>query len=154
MTSTAVAPSIGVIAAGAVATTYHGPIVDLMGLNNVKMGHSPGNRVGAKNHAAFSVPVFWELQPDLVNPRTISDAEGLRFVKEGFATADANYLRRLMASPRFLERYRLIVLRRPGAGPYPAVAAYGRVDWLARHGDAVQWTDYAVAVQEAGEDAF
>ena len=58
-------PSIGVIVAGGFKFTYPGEVVDLMGLNNIKMGHSPGMRIGIKNHAAFNKAVFYELQPDI-----------------------------------------------------------------------------------------
>jgi len=59
-------PSVGVIAAGGVAYTYRGEVVDLMGLNNVAMGHSTGNRYGLKNHAAFSLDVLLARKPDLI----------------------------------------------------------------------------------------
>ncbi len=59
-------PSIGVIAAGGVAYTYRGEVIDLMGLNNVAMGHSTGNRYGLKNHAAFNLDVLLDLKPDLI----------------------------------------------------------------------------------------
>ena len=42
-----------------------------MGLNSVRMGHSPGERRGNKNHAAFDQEVFFELSPDLVDPRFV-----------------------------------------------------------------------------------
>ena len=45
---------------------YEGPIVDLLGLNNVAMAHSPGERRGRKNHAAFNRDVFYRQAPDLV----------------------------------------------------------------------------------------
>ena len=59
-------PSVGVIVAGGFALTYEGPVIDLMGLNNVAMAHSPGPRVGFRNHAAFHPDVFFQLAPDIV----------------------------------------------------------------------------------------
>jgi hypothetical protein len=61
-------PSVGVITAGGIAMTYRGPCVDLLGLNNVTMGHSPGDRQGPKNHAAFDPSIFWLLHPNIVHP--------------------------------------------------------------------------------------
>ena len=63
--------SLGVLTAGGVAYRYQGPVIDLLGLNNVAMGHSPGDRRGNKNHAAFHLETFFQLQPDLVNPRLV-----------------------------------------------------------------------------------
>jgi hypothetical protein len=130
-------------ALGAVATTYRGVVVDLMGLNNVKMGHSPGDRIGMKNHAAFSIPVFWELQPDLVLPRELSNREELLEAGSAAAGSDARYLHGLMSTSRFRDRYRPIVVYRPGGGDFPSLHAYARVDWIARHAGSLQWADYS-----------
>ena len=65
--------SLGIITAGGIGYTYQGPLLDLMGLNNVRMGHSPGDRKGNKNHAAFNAKVFFQLSPDLVDPRFVAD---------------------------------------------------------------------------------
>ena len=59
-------PSVGVIVAGGFALGYHGTVIDLMGLNSVAMGHSPGSRVGFRDHAAFDPAVFFTLSPDIV----------------------------------------------------------------------------------------
>lgn len=61
-------PTIGTIVAGGIKFTYQGPIFDLMGLNNIAMGHSQGNRKGVKNHAAFEKDVFLTFPPDIVTP--------------------------------------------------------------------------------------
>ena len=61
-------PSLGIITTGGIGYAYNGPLVDLMGLNSVRMGHSPGDRRGDKNHAAFDREVFFQLSPDLVDP--------------------------------------------------------------------------------------
>jgi arabinofuranosyltransferase len=58
--------SIGVVAAGGIAVTFHGETIDLMGLNDLEMGHSAGDRQGRKNHAAFNPDVFYKQSPDLV----------------------------------------------------------------------------------------
>lgn len=59
-------PRVGVIVAGGFALAYDGPTIDLMGLNNVAMAHSPGPRVGMRNHAAFNHDVFFSLAPDVL----------------------------------------------------------------------------------------
>ena len=64
--------SLGIITAGGIGYRYQGPRLDLMGLNNVEMGHSPGDRRGNKNHAAFNSNVFFQLSPDVVDPRFVA----------------------------------------------------------------------------------
>ena len=59
-------PVLGVISAGGISRTYPGRIVDLMGLNNTKIAHYPGNRFGMKNLAAFEPELFREMDVDLM----------------------------------------------------------------------------------------
>ena len=139
-------PSIGIVAAGGVALTYQGPLIDLMGLNSVAMGHSPGNRLGQKNHAAFSEDVFWTLRPDLVSPRFVQDEAALRDTRRWLIARNDRYLHGLLTTPRFLEQYRLIALRQPEPTVYPTVVVFGRRDWLAQHGASLQWSDYPSVV--------
>ncbi|HYE85160.1 MAG TPA: hypothetical protein VEA16_02305 [Vicinamibacterales bacterium] len=61
-----VKPRVGVIVAGGFAYSYDGPTIDLMGLNNVAMAHSPGPRSGMRGHAAFHHDVFFSLAPDVL----------------------------------------------------------------------------------------
>lgn len=61
-------PSVGSVTSGGFKRMYPGEVIDLMGLSSVAMGHSPGDREGTKNHAAFSAPVFLRLLPDIVTP--------------------------------------------------------------------------------------
>jgi len=64
-------PSLGVVTSGGIKYSYEGDIVDLMGLNNTIMAHNHGDRKGIKNHAAFDIPTFYRLQPDIVWPVTV-----------------------------------------------------------------------------------
>ncbi|HSC39918.1 MAG TPA: hypothetical protein VLD19_18675, partial [Chitinophagaceae bacterium] len=49
------------------AYTYKGPIVDLMGLNNVQMAHADKVKVGGiKNHNSFNKTVFYKQMPDVI----------------------------------------------------------------------------------------
>lgn len=58
-------PSVGVTAAGGVGMTFNGRAVDVLGLNWVSMGHSPGDRKGLKDHSAFDASVLLASPPDL-----------------------------------------------------------------------------------------
>ncbi|MES2881048.1 MAG: hypothetical protein V4676_02790, partial [Bacteroidota bacterium] len=66
-------PSIGIITVGGFGFEYIGATIDLMGLNNIEMGHSAGDRKGLKNHAAFNKDVFYNMNPDLLLPHTVSN---------------------------------------------------------------------------------
>lgn len=101
-------PSVGVIAAGGVALTYEGTVVDVMGLNNLQMAHTPGDRHGLKNHAAFNVDVFLKQKPDvLVHARN-------------------DFLKGLLSDPRFLEAYQHVSISREDH----VVETYVRRDYL------------------------
>jgi hypothetical protein len=58
-------PTVGVIAAGGIALTYDGYVIDVLGLNNTLVAHSGGGRYGVKNHASFSTQAFYRLSPDV-----------------------------------------------------------------------------------------
>ena len=45
---------------------YHGTVIDLMGINDVKMAHATQTRVGIMGHAAFDVPTFYREAPDIL----------------------------------------------------------------------------------------
>jgi hypothetical protein len=66
-------PSVGMIAVGGFGLIYQGNTVDLMGLNNILMGHSPGDRKGIKNHAAFNKDVFYKLSPVILLPASVNN---------------------------------------------------------------------------------
>jgi hypothetical protein len=130
-------PSVGVIVAGGFALAYDGPVIDLMGLNNVAMAHSPGPRVGFRNHAAFHPDVFFQLAPDIVllalwSPQR-PDWFGFPMVSGVFdrppgstpeywsrrsvsmAAFDGAILKGLLRQPRMAERYAWASVR-PSAG--------------------------------------
>ena len=58
-------PTYGVMVAGASAYVYKGYSIDLLGLNNVEMGHSTPIKTGFKNHGSFNKDVFLKQRPDL-----------------------------------------------------------------------------------------
>jgi len=99
-------PSLGVVTSGGIKYSYNGEIVDLMGLNNTLMAHNHGDRKGIKNHAAFDIPTFYQLQPDIVWPVTeieknwqYSESE----IKESWENKEG--FKGLFDQPRFLELY-------------------------------------------------
>lgn len=99
-------PSLGVVTSGGIKYSYTGEIIDLMGLNNTIMAHNPGDRKGIKNHAAFDIQTFYQLQPDIVWPVTIdegtwkySEAE----IRKGWENTKG--LKGLFDEPSFQESY-------------------------------------------------
>lgn len=99
-------PSMGVVTSGGIKYSYDGEIVDLMGLNNTIMAHNPGDRTGIKNHAAFDIDTFHQLQPDIVWPVTIEEGRwqySESEVKESWENRTG--LKGLFDNHRFLELY-------------------------------------------------
>lgn len=68
-------PSMGVVTSGGIKYSYSGNIIDLLGLNNTLMAHNHGSRVGQKDHAAFDIPTFHRLKPDIVCPLTVDETQ-------------------------------------------------------------------------------
>ena len=95
--------SLGVITAGGIAYAYDGPVIDLMGLNNVAMGHSTGDRKGMKNHSAFDREVFFSLKPDVL----LIDHDPDTWQREVF--------KNLLREPRFVEQYRWVMIAPAGS---------------------------------------
>ena len=105
------------ITTGGVGFTYRGPLLDLMGLNNVSMGHSSGDRKGNKNHAAFHPEIFFELNPDLVDPRLVA-VQNAPQVRDDLVPVRGSFwdgaLQQVHQDKRFRRAYRAIVIRDPG----------------------------------------
>lgn len=122
-------PSVGVVTAGGVKRTYNGTVIDLMGLNDTRMAHAPGDRIGVKNHAAFNPQVFFEHSPDMLwafprAPLSESPAE-----RDALAAFAHRVLRRLPSDPTFIARYRPARVCRVDALSV-CVTAYYRADFL------------------------
>jgi hypothetical protein len=99
-------PSLGVVNSGGIKYAYDGEIIDLMGLNNTLMAHNHGDRKGIKNHAAFDIETFYQLQPDILWPATVivknwqySESE----IKQSWENREG--FKGLFDEARFLERY-------------------------------------------------
>ncbi len=75
-------PAVGVIPAGGIARSYDGPIIDLLGLNHIRIAHYRGPRLGKKNHASFEREMFFELMPDILIGFPPGPAKGSEFTNE------------------------------------------------------------------------
>lgn len=108
-------PAVGVITVGGFALKYEGNTIDLMGLNNTLMGHSKGDRIGIKNHAAFNKDVFYQLHADLVLPQLVSDTAQARL---NFADLHNTYnfdnqaLKNIFNDSAFVRSYTPVVIAR------------------------------------------
>ena len=83
-----------------------------MGLNNEQMAHAPGILEGDKNHAAFKPEVFWNQNPDLVEPKFIYLANESRIIDRLLPSADSfddKALKGIIRSDEFLSKYTPIV---------------------------------------------
>ena len=101
-------PSAAVIAVGGFALFYEGKTIDLMGLNDVRMGHSKGDRKGIRDHAAFNKEVFYEEQPDLLLPMVVTDREAASRLNSGLLDSTSfenRAMKNIFAEPRFQNEY-------------------------------------------------
>jgi hypothetical protein len=106
-------PAVGTVLAGGLALTYGGDVIDVMGLNNLAMGHSPGDRHGEKNHAAFDAETFFRLRPDLFLPLAGEPSEVARRWRS-YSAFYGRVLRYLPDDRRFRRDYVLADIRGPG----------------------------------------
>jgi len=101
-------PSAAVIAVGGFALDYDGPTVDLMGLNDKKMGHSPGDRKGIRDHAAFNKDVFYQEQPDIVMPSIVTSQREATNLYNGLldpANFENRAMKNIFTEQRFQTQY-------------------------------------------------
>ncbi len=101
-------PSAAVIAVGGFALFYEGKTVDLMGLNDVRMGHSKGDRKGIRDHASFNKDVFYEEQPDILLPEIVADQEAATRLNTGFldpTSFENRAMKNIFGEPRFQNEY-------------------------------------------------
>ncbi len=124
------APTVGVISSGGIKFSYAGPVEDLMGLNDTAMAHSPGDRRGKKNHAAFNKDVFYAALPQLVLPELLPRPPAGNTLIGGF---DDKVLQGTFHDEAFTQRYQFASLRRGACGD-GWVVGYVRRDLLERLG--------------------
>lgn len=123
-------PTVGTIMAGGIKYSYSGQIIDLMGLNNIAMAHHKGERKGIKNHAAFSKEVFYELAPDIIIPKIITDLrEAIPYSKDDWVNGP---LKGLVCDDCFLDKYSFSVVKRADVNVLEYLLAYFRNDYLSQ----------------------
>jgi hypothetical protein len=121
-------PDVGVIPAGGIAVTYHGRVVDLLGLNWAEMAHASGRRTGMVGHSAFNLDVFWKHPPQLMLPELAGGKNPLK-EKQTPANFELWVLHGLMNQARFREAYRPVLIHVGDGG----VFAYARTEFIDRH---------------------
>jgi len=118
-------PSIGTITVGGLKYAYSGDVTDLMGLNNTRMAHNGGNRIGIRSHAAFEKRTFYELNPTIVLP-IVRYRSGL-FESSQKVWFVGVALKGLLDDTQFRETYQLAEIRKATAnGGETFVAWYDR----------------------------
>lgn len=123
-------PSIGVIPAGGIAVTYKGETLDLMGLNNTKMGHSKGDRKGIKNHAAFHKETFYDMNAKFLLPKLMTGPLEARQEYMDLLKTD-NFenqaMKNIFNDSLFQRAYQPVMVRKNGLNP---VFGFAAKDWL------------------------
>jgi arabinofuranosyltransferase len=146
-------PDVGVIPAGGIAVTYHGRVVDLLGLNWAEMAHASGRRTGMVGHSAFNLDVFWKHPPQLMLPELAGGKNPLK-EKQTPANFELWVLHGLMNQPRFREAYRPVLMHVGDGG----VFAYARTEFIDRHThdprvEALAWERFRPAATTVTEAA-
>ncbi len=118
------APVVGVWQAGGIGYGYRGPVRDILGLNWVAMGHSPGDRKGVRDHAAFHAPTFWADPPDLMIPVSLFVVQRTGCPRRIWE----DVLGGILTTDRFEEEFEPVVIGSEADGT--AIFAYGRTAWL------------------------
>jgi arabinofuranosyltransferase len=122
------APDVGVLPAGGIAVSYHGRVVDLLGLNWAEMGHASGRRTGMPGHSAFNLQVFWKHPPAIMLP-TLTDPAHPLIEKQTPGGFDLYVLQGLLNETRFRDDYRPVLMHL-GDGE---IFAYARADFIDEH---------------------
>jgi len=133
-------PTIGTITVGGLKYTYEGDVVDLMGLNDTRMAHNGGDRIGFRSHAAFDKATFFELSPTMVVPLVqFSDGLAAMDAKNSPSSAMvAIVLKGLLEDPKFRRKYQVAEVRKwTPEGTVSLAAWYDRkfLSKLARSGN-------------------
>jgi arabinofuranosyltransferase len=123
-------PQVGVLPAGGIAVSYHGRVVDLLGLNWAEMAHASGRRTGMPGHSAFDLQVFWKHPPDIVLPELRGQVHPLN-EKQTPQPFELSVLKGLMNEKRFRDDYRPVLMQL-GDGE---IFAYARADFIDKHHD-------------------
>ncbi len=133
-------PTIGTITVGGLKYAYDGDVIDLMGLNNTRMAHNGGARIGLRSHAAFEKHTFYELEPMLLVPlvQFSGDLSTLEAGNPVTGVALTLMLKGLLNDEQFRRKYQLAEVRKVTPEGEMALAAwYDRnyLDGLKRSGE-------------------
>jgi hypothetical protein len=110
-------PTVGVTAAGGVALTYHGRVLDELGLNWPEMAHASGRRTVPVGHSAFDPEEFWREPADILLPAFVWETKiPGRLTVTPFQNL---ILKNILLTPRFRAAYA------PGVMPTPYGPIYG-----------------------------
>jgi len=127
---TKLSPRAGEIAVGGFSYEYRGEVIDLMGLNNVEMAHSEGDRHGIKNHAAFNKSVFFSQQPEILLPRLYDQ----NILPKDFSGCGhplfQEALKNLICDPEFHRLYQPASFEIPSDGTLKYLFVFIRKDYL------------------------
>jgi hypothetical protein len=107
-------PSIATITVGGLKYRYGGDVVDLMGLNNTRMAHNGGDRIGVRSHAAFDKATFFALSPTMVVP-LVQFSDGLSAIDAKNSPSGAMValiLKGLLQDPKFRKKYQVAEVRK------------------------------------------
>ena len=121
-------PKLAVTAAGGIALTYDGEILDMLGLNWAKMAHANPVKVGHRNHASFDKGVFWETPPDMYVYYTWKCQTKYWVIPN----ATGGSLRGLITEPEFQSQFSPIILQQDDGRCWNG---YVRNDWLDENPD-------------------
>jgi arabinofuranosyltransferase len=122
-------PSIAAITVGGLKYTYSGEVIDLMGLNNTRMAHNNGTRVGIRSHAAFEKHTFYQLNPRLVLPLVQYSDLAVQATRIWFVDIA---LKGLIDDKPFRDKYRLAEVRRTTPDGVVSVAGWYDRDFLSQ----------------------
>jgi arabinofuranosyltransferase len=123
-------PDVGTITVGGLRYTYRGAVIDLMGLNDTKMAHNGGDRIGFRAHAAFEKRTFYERKPTMVIPLVKHNAD-LATTSERELFVDL-VLKGLLQDRRFQDAYQLAEVRKQSLTGTVAQAAWYDREFLRR----------------------
>lgn len=129
-------PRIGIAAAGAIAYTYHGPVDDLMGLNDTRLAHAAPVKVNyaPKGHQSFNEDLFFRYPPDILLPLSRPSGQPLQLEEIGNVNLSEDDFENEIFQSVFNERsfwrsFELAAVRRNN-GPALVCIGYFRRDYL------------------------
>jgi hypothetical protein len=100
------------VAAGGVALTYDGQVIDLVGLNNSEMAHLSQDREGPKGHSGFDPEIFFKQKPELVLPVGGDDRSIIGSWRAKYDWHNS-VMKGILDTELFRDQYQLAILKSP-----------------------------------------